>query len=92
MGQKRATDRLSEDFRKQILDMLEDPTMTQEEIAGIINARVGEKVVSRSSINRLAVYVRRQKEKEKAAVVSVEKSLLRITEALECIAGCLKNH
>ncbi|MDR1252460.1 MAG: DUF3486 family protein [Treponema sp.] len=86
MGQKRSADRLPEEIRKQVYAMLENPAMTQEKIAEAINAKMERKAVSRSSINRLAIHVRQQKEKDNP---SPGKTLTRIAAALERIADQL---
>jgi hypothetical protein len=90
MGQKKSTDRLPEDLRKQVFAMLENPSLTQAEIVEMINTKAQEKVVSRSSINRLAIHVRKEKEKELVNATHAEKSLLRIAKALERIANQLE--
>jgi hypothetical protein len=87
MGQKRATDRLPEDFRKQVYAMLENPAMTQEKITEVINAKMEKKAVSKSAINRLATHVRQQKEKDNS---NSGKALVRIAAALERIADQLE--
>jgi t-SNARE complex subunit (syntaxin) len=88
MGQKTATDRLPEKLRLKVFSMLDDPALTQGEIAERINTEAGEKLLSRSSLNRLARKLHRQK--DLANVTSAEKSLFRIANALERIANRLE--
>jgi predicted transcriptional regulator YheO len=90
MGQKTATDRLPEKLRSKVFSLLDDPALTQMEIVERINSEAGEKLLSRSSINRLANKRRKQKEKELANATSADKSLFRIADALERIARRLE--
>jgi len=52
MGQKSSIDRLPENLRTKLIELLQNPAVTQKEIVELINAEAGENVVSRSSVNR----------------------------------------
>jgi hypothetical protein len=65
MGQKSAVDRLPEVLRKKLLEMLQDPAVTQAEIVDAINAEAGETLLSRSSMNRYAQRMKRFAEKNR---------------------------
>jgi uncharacterized protein YeeX (DUF496 family) len=67
MGQKSAVDRLSEPLRIRLLEMLQNPAVTQKEIADAINAEAGETLLSRSSVNRYARRMKRFAEKNRQA-------------------------
>jgi hypothetical protein len=67
MGQKSAVDRLPENLRNKLLEMLRNPAVTQAEIADAINEEAGEKLVSTSSVNRYARRMQRFSEKNRQA-------------------------
>jgi hypothetical protein len=67
MGQKSAVDRLPEHLRTKLLEMLQNPAITQAEIADAINAEAGEQLLSRSSMNRYARRMKRFAEKNRQA-------------------------
>lgn len=52
MGQKSSIDRLPENLRSKLIELLQNPSVTQKEIVELINAEAGENVVSKSSVNR----------------------------------------
>ena len=52
MGQKSSIDRLPQNLREKLIELLQNPAVTQKEIVELINAEAGEAVVSRSSVNR----------------------------------------
>lgn len=52
MGQKSSIDRLPENLRSKLIELLQNPAVTQKEIVELINAEAGENVVSKSSVNR----------------------------------------
>ena len=54
MAQKSAIDRLPDELRRRLIELLQDPAVTQLAITDIINAEAGEQVVSKSSVNRYA--------------------------------------
>ncbi|MDR0290319.1 MAG: DUF3486 family protein, partial [Treponema sp.] len=47
MGRKGNVDKLPEKLRKKLMAMLQDPSVTQVQIADAINAEAGEPLVSR---------------------------------------------
>jgi hypothetical protein len=67
MGQKSAVDRLPEKLRNKLLEMLQNPAVTQAEIADAINDEAGEPLVSRSSVNRYAQRMKKFAEKNRQA-------------------------
>jgi hypothetical protein len=67
MGQKSAVDRLPENLRVKLLEMLQNPAITQAEIVDAINAEAGENLLSRSSMNRYAQRMKRFAEKNRQA-------------------------
>lgn len=52
MGQKSSIDRLPENLRSRLIELLQNPAVTQKEVAETINSEAGEKVVSKSGVNR----------------------------------------
>ena len=67
MGQKSAVDRLPEDLRKKLIELLNCPDVTQLEIVDAINAEAGEPLISKSSLNRYAVRMKKFAEKNRQA-------------------------
>ena len=67
MGQKSAVDRLPEDLRKKLIELLNRPDVTQLEIVDAINAEAGEPLISKSSLNRYAVRMKKFAEKNRQA-------------------------
>jgi hypothetical protein len=67
MGQKSAVDRLPKKLRSKLIEMLQDPAITQAEIVDAINAEAGEALLSRSSMNRYAQRMKRFAEKNRQA-------------------------
>ena len=48
MGQKSCVDRLSPELRAKLLELLNNPAVTQAEIVDAINAEAGEPLISKS--------------------------------------------
>jgi hypothetical protein len=67
MGQKSAVDRLPENLRIRLLEILRNPAITQAEIVDAINAEAGETRLSRSSMNRYAQRMKGFAEKNRQA-------------------------
>jgi hypothetical protein len=67
MGQKSAVDKLPENLRSKLLEMLQSPAITQAEIVDAINAEAGETLLSRSSMNRYAQRMKHFAEKNRQA-------------------------
>lgn len=57
MGQKSSIDRLPENLRSRLIELLQNPAVTQKEVAETINSEAGEKVVSKSGVNRYKLRV-----------------------------------
>jgi len=67
MGQKSVVDRLPPKLRKKLLDLLQNPAVTQAEIVDAINSEAGENLVSKSSINRYSQKMKAFAEKNRQA-------------------------
>jgi hypothetical protein len=67
MGRKSSIERLPDELRARLLKLLNDPNVTQLQIAEIINDEAGEQVVSKSAVNRYAVRMREFQEKNRQA-------------------------
>lgn len=67
MGQKSAVDRLPESLRQKLIEMLNNPQVTQLEIVDAINAEAGEPLISKSSLNRYAQRMKKFAEKNRQA-------------------------
>jgi hypothetical protein len=67
MGQKSSIDRLPDDIRKKLIELLNNPAVTQAEIVDMINDEAGEDLVSKSSLNRYAQKMKRFSEKNRQA-------------------------
>lgn len=52
MGQKSSIDRLPPDLRLKLIEMLQDPAVTQAQVVEAINLEAGETVISKSGVNR----------------------------------------
>ena len=52
MGQKSSIDRLPPELRLKLIELLQNPSVTQKEIVELINTEAGENVVSKSGVNR----------------------------------------
>lgn len=63
MGQKSAVDKLPEPLRKRLIELLNRPDVTQLEIVEAINAEAGEPLISKSSLNRYALRMKKFAEK-----------------------------
>jgi hypothetical protein len=91
MGQISAVDRLPEALRNRLIDLIGNPGLTEAYIAEQINTEAGKPVISQSSVNRYAQFLKKttgRKRGTKAA--SVEESLVKIAAALEKIAGFME--
>lgn len=67
MATRSAAERLPEDLRRRLLELLQDPAVTQQAVADIINAEAGELVISKSAVNRYAKKMERFAEKNRQA-------------------------
>jgi len=91
MGQVSLVNKLPKNLHDKVVEMLDDPAMTQVEIMTAINAEAGEDIISRSSLNRFVL----KREKIKGAkrgqeAPTAEECLARISMALERIAFSLE--
>lgn len=67
MGQKSAVDKLPEPLRKRLIELLNRQDVTQLEIVDAINAEAGEPLISKSSLNRYALRMKKFAEKNRQA-------------------------
>ncbi len=67
MGQRSSIEKLDPDLRKRLVELLADPNVTQQAVADVINAEAGERVVSKSAVNRYAKKMARFAERNKQA-------------------------
>ena len=91
MGQLSSVDKLPENLRKKVIEMLNNPVMTQLEIVAAINAEAGEQLFSKSSLNRFVKNMQKitgMKRGKKAP--TAEESLGRIATAIERIVFSLE--
>lgn len=52
MGQKSSIDRLNCELREKLIELLQNPAVTQAQVVELINSEAGESVVSKSAVNR----------------------------------------
>jgi len=67
MASRSAAERLPDDLRHRLIELLNDPAVTQQAVADIINAEAGEPVISKSAVNRYAKKMERFAEKNRQA-------------------------
>ena len=67
LGQKSAVDKLPKKLRSKLIEMLNDPAVTQAEVVDAINAEAGEPLISKSSMNRYAQKMKHFAEKNRQA-------------------------
>lgn len=60
-------ERLSPELRRRLHALLDDPAVTQEQVAAAVNEAAGETVVSKSAVNRYAVQMKRFAEHNRQA-------------------------
>lgn len=58
MGGKSSIDQLSDELRGRLIEMLNQPSVTQQQITDAVNAAAGKTVVSKSAVNRYAMRMR----------------------------------
>lgn len=77
MGQKSSIDRLPDNLRAKLIELLHNPAVTQKEVVDTINAEAGETVVSKSSVNRYKLrmdrFVAKTREAREVADAYIEK-------------------
>jgi Mu-like prophage fluMu protein gp27 len=77
MGQKSSIDRLPSDLRLKLIELLQNPSVTQKEIVELINTEAGENVVSKSGVNRYKLrmdkFAAKTREAREVADVYIEK-------------------
>lgn len=77
MGQKSSIDRLQPELRQKLIELLQNPAVTQLEVVDLINSAAGEQVVSKSSVNRYKLrmdkFAAKTKEAREVAETYIEK-------------------
>jgi len=92
MGQMSAVNRLPENLRNKVIEMVNNPAMTQLDIVNAINDEAGKQVLSHSSINRFVLGMEKLSGTKRGLnPPSIEESLGRTAKALERIAYFLEN-
>jgi len=67
MSRKSSIEQLPSELRLKLIELLNDPKVTQKEVTELINDQAGTPVVSKSAVNRYAQKMQRQIEKTKQA-------------------------
>jgi hypothetical protein len=67
VGQKSSVDRLAPELRGKLIELLQNPAVTQLEVVGMINGEAGKQVISKSSVNRYKQKLDRFAEKTREA-------------------------
>lgn len=77
MGQKSSIDRLPPELRLKLIEMLQDPAVTQAQVVEAINLEAGEAVVSKSGVNRYKLrmdkFAAKTREAREVADIYIEK-------------------
>jgi hypothetical protein len=77
VGQKSSIDRLSKTLREKLIELLQNPAVTQLEVVELINSEAGKAVVSKSSVNRykqkLDKFAEKSREAREVADAYIEK-------------------
>lgn len=92
MGGKSSIDRLDPELRSTLIELLNDPNVTQQEIADTINDAAGEKVVSKSAVNRYALKMRQFTERNRQARELADAYLEKYGEEKQNQLGKVINH
>ncbi|MCL2792232.1 MAG: DUF3486 family protein [Spirochaetaceae bacterium] len=93
MSQIRSVDKLPDVLYYKLLDMLKNPSFSLVKIVDIINVEAGEKLISKSSLNRFVRNMKKltgmQRGREYKSP-SIKESLERIAESLKEISSSLE--
>lgn len=77
MGQKSSIDKLTPELREKLIELLQDPSVTQIEVVDAINSAAGETVVSKSGVNRYKMrmdkFAAKTREAREVAATYIEK-------------------
>ncbi|WP_020613257.1 DUF3486 family protein [Sediminispirochaeta bajacaliforniensis] len=92
MGGKSSIDRLDPELRSTLIELLNDPNVTQQAIADTINDAAGEKVVSKSAVNRYALKMRQFTERNRQARELADAYLDKYGEEKQNQLGKVINH
>ena len=91
MGGKSSIDQLSDELRGKLIELLNRPEVTQQEITDTINEAAGEKVVSKSAVNRYAMKMREFTERNRQAREVAELYLRQQGEQRQNVLGKMLN-
>lgn len=67
MAARSSIDRLTPELRARLHALLDDPAVTQQQVAAAVNEAAGATVVSKSAVNRYAVQMKRFAERNRQA-------------------------
>ncbi len=67
MGRRSSIERLPKELREKLLALLNDPNITQEEVAALVNDEAGKNVVSKSAVNRYSMKMKEFSDKNRQA-------------------------
>jgi hypothetical protein len=94
MGQMNAVDRVPEVLYLKLIEMLNNPGLTQAVIVDEINAQAGKHLLTKSSLNRFVKRMEKLNGTKRGRFIaktsSLEESLDKIANALERIAFSLE--
>jgi len=91
MGGKSSIDQLSDELRAKLIELLNKPGVTQQEITDTINEAAGEKVVSKSAVNRYAMRMKEFTERNRQAREVAELYLEQQGEQRQNVLGKMLN-
>lgn len=84
-------EKLPDDLRVRLIELLQDSSVTQGEVAEMINEQAGESVVSKSSVNRYAQRMQEFNEKNRQAREVAEIYLSKVGDAKQNQLGKVIN-
>jgi len=91
MGQVFSINKLHENLRNKIIEMINNPAMTQQDIVNVINAETGKQLISKSSLNRFIKSIEKTKGiKRGIKPLTSQESLEKIAMHLERISFFLE--
>lgn len=91
MGGKSSIEQLSDELRAKLIELLNKPGITQQEITDAINDAAGETVVSKSAVNRYAMKMREFTERNRQAREVAELYLEQQGEQRQNVLGKMLN-
>lgn len=91
MGGKSSIEKLSDELRGKLIELLNKPGVTQQEITDAINEAAGETVVSKSAVNRYAMKMKEFTERNRQAREVAELYLKQHGEGRQNVLGKMLN-